>query len=176
MEVMAMAAVFPAVRGDFATQQNPALAKDAARMPHEKNPAGTVPHDGAKKPEPGVLPIGEEKDIYEPHKACNCEKCRRRLYQDGSADAGVSFKAPTHIDPSVSRATIAAHEGEHIRRESYQAKKAGGKVVSAQVRLFQRTCPECGTIYSSGGVSIVKVRPNVPMYKLMGVGETNTKA
>jgi hypothetical protein len=106
--------------------------------------------------------------VYDGTRPCTCDKCSRRLYQDGSADAGVTFKAPTRIDPNMSHRVIASHEREHIKRETYQANQAGGKVVSAQVRLFQRSCGECGVIYCSGGMAVVKLRPNVSMYELMG--------
>lgn len=117
---------------------------------------------------PWPLKDDDQGAVFE-HTSCGCEKCSKRLYQDGSADAGVSFKAPTHIDPSMSHRTVASHEREHVKRESYQAQEGEAKVVSAQVRLFQRSCSECGTIYCSGGVSIVKLRPDVPMYKLLGL-------
>ncbi|MCL2029944.1 MAG: hypothetical protein FWG93_00200 [Oscillospiraceae bacterium] len=117
----------------------------------------------------------DEGAIYDGTKPCTCEKCAKRLYQDGSADAGVTFKAPTRVDPSLSHRVIASHEREHIKRESYQASQAGGKVVSAQVRLFQRSCKECGVIYASGGMAIVKLRPNVSMYEMMGY-DVDTKA
>ena len=31
--------------------------------------------------------------------ACQCEKCRKRRYQDGSNDSRVSFQMPTVMDP-----------------------------------------------------------------------------
>ena len=116
-----------------------------------------------------VLPDGEDGAVYDGPALCSCEKCARRLYQDGSADAGVSMKAPTHIDPKISRIVVASHENEHVRRDSYRLSQTEDvKVKSAQVRLFQRSCSECGVIYCSGGVTTLTLGRDVPMYKLMG--------
>jgi hypothetical protein len=119
--------------------------------------------------------IESPKDIYEPKKPCECSKCATRLYQDGSSDAGISMKAPTHIDPAMSRQAVATHEGSHVKRETTQAKQSEMKVASATVRLMTRACSECGRLYTSGGVTTIKVNPNIPIFKLMGYDE-KTKA
>jgi hypothetical protein len=106
--------------------------------------------------------------LYDPLEPCECAKCAKRLYQDGSADPGVSFKAPAHIAPEVSRATVASHEAEHVARNRHEAERLNLKVTSSAVRLFQRVCPECGTIYTSGGVTVTKYRLDVPAYVLLG--------
>lgn len=154
------------------TQQSQTLRSDTDALSAQNRAKELSGPESAKEDNivRGPWPLkDDEKGATFEHTSCGCEKCSKRLYQDGSADAGVSFKAPTHIDPNVSHRAVAAHEREHVGRESYQAQEGEAKVVSAQVRLFQRSCSECGTIYCSGGVTIVKVRPDVPMYKLLGM-------
>lgn len=80
-----------------------------------------------------------------------CQTCKRRRYQDGSNDPGVSFKAPGYISPESSAATVRAHEQEHVVNEQARAQQEGRRVVSQSVRLFTSVCPECGKAYVSGG-------------------------
>ena len=80
-----------------------------------------------------------------------CESCKNRMYQDGSNESDVSFKAPGHIAPSASASTVMAHEQQHVAN-AYQKEADGeGKVVSATVQLKTAVCPECGRSYVSGG-------------------------
>lgn len=85
--------------------------------------------------------------------AIECATCASRQYQDGSNDPGVSFKAPTHIDPAQSGAAVMAHEQEHVTREQANAKEKGGEVISQSVSISMAICPECGRSYTSGGVT-----------------------
>jgi len=82
-----------------------------------------------------------------------CQTCKNRKYTDGSDDPGVSFKSAAHIDPRNSSAVVMAHEQEHVRHET--AKAAGEKkdIVSQSVSLQTSVCPECGRVYTSGGVT-----------------------
>lgn len=80
-----------------------------------------------------------------------CQTCKERMYQDGSNDPGVSFKAPGHISPESSGAVVMAHEQEHVTNEQANARAEGGKVVAQSVRIFTSVCPECGRTYVSGG-------------------------
>jgi hypothetical protein len=80
-----------------------------------------------------------------------CQTCKARKYQDGSNDPGVSFKAPGHISPEASAATVMAHEQEHVANEEASARSEDRKVVYQSVRLFSAVCPECGKVYASGG-------------------------
>ena len=80
-----------------------------------------------------------------------CETCQSRMYQDGSNDPGVSFKAPGHIAPGSSAAVVGAHEQEHVSHEQANAKMEKRKVVAQSVQLFTDVCPECGRVYVSGG-------------------------
>lgn len=80
-----------------------------------------------------------------------CETCADRSYIDGSDDPGVSFKSPGKIDPDVSASTVMAHELEHVRNERADAKLEDREIVSQSVTLHNSICPECGSVYVSGG-------------------------
>ena len=82
-----------------------------------------------------------------------CQTCAKRKYQDGSDDPGVSFKTPTHIAPQQSASAVLGHELEHVVREQAQATREEREVISQSVRLKNAICPECGTVYVSGGVT-----------------------
>lgn len=117
------------------------------------------------------LPLGNKPKIVEPESRIDklkgiygdkvlkqmgiipCETCQNRTYVDGSDDPGVSFKTPTNISPESSEAAVLAHEGEHVANESAKAKSEGREVVSQSVRIFKAICPECGRMYTSGGVT-----------------------
>lgn len=92
--------------------------------------------------------------------AVECETCANRKYQDGSNEGDVSFKAPGHIDPGSSAATVMAHEQEHVANAYEKAEKGNGKVVRASVRLETSVCPECGRSYISGGVTNTMIKYN----------------
>lgn len=82
-----------------------------------------------------------------------CKTCKERKYQDGSDDPGVSFKTPTHVDPGQASAAVRGHELEHVVRERAQAQKEGRRVVSQSVTMQTGICPECGRVYTAGGVT-----------------------
>ena len=82
--------------------------------------------------------------------AAECATCASRTYQDVSTDAGVSFKSPGKIDPSVSAATVMAHEQEHVSLAQSRAEEKGGRII-ASVSLKTAICPECGRVYVAGG-------------------------
>ena len=82
-----------------------------------------------------------------------CETCKRREYQDGSNDPGVSFKTPTHISPDQAGSAVRAHEQEHVTREQAKAAREGRKVISQSVSIHTAVCPECGRVYVSGGTT-----------------------
>jgi len=83
--------------------------------------------------------------------AIECMTCKNRKYVDGSSDAGVSFKTPTHVSPESSRAAVISHEHEHVSRGKAKAQSEGRKIVSQSVRIYTDVCPECGRVYTSGG-------------------------
>ena len=82
-----------------------------------------------------------------------CETCKRREYQDGSNDPGVSFKTPTHLSPEQAGFAVRAHEREHVTREQAKAVREGREVVSQSVSIHTAICPECGRVYVSGGTT-----------------------
>ncbi len=82
-----------------------------------------------------------------------CKTCEQRKYQDGSNDAGVSYKSPTHIAPEQASAAVRGHEMEHVVRERAKAAREGREVVSQSVTMHTAVCPECGKVYVSGGTT-----------------------
>ena len=82
-----------------------------------------------------------------------CQTCAERKYQDGSNDPGVSFKTAGHISPEASAATVRSHELEHVTRNQAKAEREGKEIVNQSVTLSTAICPECGTVYTSGGTT-----------------------
>ena len=82
--------------------------------------------------------------------ATSCETCNNRKYQDISTDAGVSFKAPAKLDPSVAASAVMSHEREHVALAEGRADAEGGRVISS-ITLETAICEECGRVYVSGG-------------------------
>jgi len=83
--------------------------------------------------------------------AVECSTCANRKYQDQSTDAGVSFKNAAHISPDNAFAVVSAHEQEHVQEAKSRTNQEGSELISASVRIFVSTCPECGRTYVSGG-------------------------
>ncbi len=80
-----------------------------------------------------------------------CSTCANRKYQDQSTDAGVSFKNAAHISPDNAFSVVSAHEQEHVQEAKSRTNQEGSELISASVRIFVSTCPECGRTYVSGG-------------------------
>ena len=80
-----------------------------------------------------------------------CSTCEARRYQDVSDDSSVSFQTPTHISPGQSAARVASHEAEHVSNERARAEEEGREIISQTVSLSTSICPECKTVYVSGG-------------------------
>ncbi len=95
----------------------------------------------------------ESKTAREVVEDSECETCKRRKYQDGSNDPGVSFKNAAHISPEQASTAIRGHENEHVTREQSKASQDGRKVVAQSVTYYNAICPECGRIYMSGGTT-----------------------
>jgi hypothetical protein len=89
-------------------------------------------------------------DALEPKE---CETCKNRKYKDVSNDPSVSFQTPTHMGPGQSASGVMAHENEHVSHEQAKAARNDRRVISQSVTLSSAICPECGTIYISGGVT-----------------------
>ena len=112
----------------------------------EPTPEGVRQPDGAA---PGLVAESVQKAAEEGE----CQTCKERKYQDGSDDAGVSFKTPTKIDPDQAASAVRGHEMEHVVREQAKAQREDRKVVSQSVTYHTAICPECGRAYVSGGTT-----------------------
>lgn len=108
--------------------------------------------DDSEKEAPKVAGTGVE-DTQKTMNDAECKTCKERKYQDGSDDPGVSFKTPTHIDPGQASSAVRGHELEHVVRERAQAQKDGRRVISQSVTMQTGICPECGRVYTAGGVT-----------------------
>ncbi|MDR1604302.1 MAG: hypothetical protein LBS10_05870 [Gracilibacteraceae bacterium] len=90
--------------------------------------------------------------------AGECQTCKTRKYVDGSNDAGVSFKTPTELSPQEAAYAVPAHEQEHVGREQAKAEREDREVISQAVILHTSVCPECGSVYISGGTTTTVTR------------------
>ena len=86
-----------------------------------------------------------------------CQTCKERKYQDGS-DENVSFKAPSHIDPTAAASRVRSHEQEHVNNAYKDAAENNGKVVACNVSIRTSVCPECGRTYVSGGTTATQIK------------------
>ncbi len=98
-----------------------------------------------------------EKQAGKESSPAECKTCSERKYQDGS-DEDVSFKAPSHIDPSAAASRVRSHEQEHVNNAYKKASEDNGKVVSCNVSLRTSVCPECGRTYVSGGTTKTQIK------------------
>jgi len=108
-----------------------------------------------------------------------CTTCTNRKYQDISTDAGVSFKAPANIDPSVAAATVMSHEMEHVNAAEDRAKETNSKVIS-RITIHTSICPECGRVYVSGGKTHTTTltpteKKTIPEMKMPGSTKSSDK-
>lgn len=87
-----------------------------------------------------------------------CQTCKKRKYQDGSDDPGVSFKTPTNVVPELAASAVQGHEQKHVVREQAEAWREGREVVSRSVTYHSAICPECGKVYVSGGTTRISTR------------------
>ncbi len=102
---------------------------------------------------------------------CECETCKNRRYQDDSNDSAVSFQQATAMNPTKARSMVKSHEMEHVRREQHKAKEEGRRVVSQSVQIMTKSCPECGDIYVSGGLTRTQTKTITPGFQeLFNVG------
>jgi len=90
-----------------------------------------------------------------------CQTCAGRRYVDRSNDPGVSFKTPTKISSSQSAQMVMSHELEHAARESAKATRENRRVIFSSITTMTAVCPECGAMYTSGGVTRT-VTENIP--------------
>ncbi|MDL2327043.1 hypothetical protein LJC64_00065 [Ruminococcaceae bacterium OttesenSCG-928-A11] len=166
--------------GGFAPQVQPRMTQPQMTPPATMAPAGAaasanamapaaqaVGMDGMAQPAAGAENttaadrLAEEKafaKVMNDRFNQECQTCKNRTYQDGSNDAGVSFKTPQHVDPSVSAAVVSGHEQEHVVRNKAAAEAEGGEVISSRVVLHGDICPECGRHYIAGGTTYTTTR------------------
>ena len=82
-----------------------------------------------------------------------CETCASRRYVDKSDDSSVSYQTPTKLNPQTAAAAVAAHEREHVFNERAKADREDREIVSQTVTIKYAVCPECNTMYPSGGTT-----------------------
>lgn len=143
-------------------QQN-ALSRNFVERGTEKTQGGSVPKaaDGSHLRNGGARAGGTPSSEKGQESALlgrkfdrnECQTCKRRRYQDGSDDPGVSFKTPQHISPDAAPSAVRAHEMEHVYREQASAQREQREVVSQSVTIHTGICPECGRVYVSGGTT-----------------------
>ena len=97
-------------------------------------------------------PVGAE-GVQKAVEDGKCETCEQRKYQDGSDDMSVSYQTPTRIAPENVASAVRGHEMEHVVREQASAEREDRRVVSQSVTMHTAICPECGTVYVSGGTT-----------------------
>ncbi len=140
-----------------------ALSRNFVERGTEKTQGGSVPKaaDGSHLRNGGARANGAPPSEKEQGNALlgrkfdrnECQTCKRRRYQDGSDDPGVSFKTPQHISPDAAPSAVRAHEMEHVYREQASARREEREVVSQSVTIHTGICPECGRVYVSGGTT-----------------------
>ncbi len=114
-----------------------------------------------KKEEPRTEDKTEEEEKADKKRrfdSFECQTCENRRYQDDSTDSGVSFQTPTKVAPSAADAAVRAHENEHVVRNRDKAERNGMKIVSQSVTIQKAICPECGKIYTAGGLTKTLMR------------------
>lgn len=109
-------------------------------------------------PEEVDAEVEKSKSPQEIMKEGECQTCKKRKYQDGSNDPGVSFKTPTNVAPEQAAAAVRGHEQEHVVREQAKAQREDREVVSQSVTYHTAICPECGKVYVSGGTTRTSTR------------------
>lgn len=87
-----------------------------------------------------------------------CQTCKNRKYIDGSNEADVSFKTPSHIAPEKSASMVMSHEQMHVSNARQEGSKENADLVSASVRLKTAVCPECGKTYVAGGTTSTMIK------------------
>ena len=116
--------------------------------------SGKTPASGGDGSEAGAESAGLGVDaVRKTAEEGECQTCKERKYQDGSDDAGVSYKTPTRIAPEQAATAVRGHEMEHVVRERAAAVREDRQGVSQSVTIHTAICPECGTVYVSGGTT-----------------------
>lgn len=154
----------PGTASDVGEQMGlPAIETEKAAeagLPGETSQSESVKDDD-KKNTPDIAGLRTEDTGKTPEET-ECKTCKERKYQDGSNDPGVSFKTPTHIGPDQSAAAVRGHEMEHVVRERAKAQSEGRRVISQSVTMQTGICPECGRVYTAGGVTRTTTAAKTP--------------
>lgn len=153
----------------------PAVSKPEITIPTASAPnvvdtpeSGVVLHfSGGSEPKSGRytvegIPVEDSKRIKAEKARMKkegepCQTCSERKYQDGSNDAGVSFKAATNVAPEAAASRVRAHEQEHVTREGAKAREKGLTAMST-VKIHTDICPECKKVYVSGGTTTTQFK------------------
>lgn len=150
-------------------ERTPAVHRGAAQPAQEDSPfpfptlrEGADPAEMAVRSRIQYLDeeAEETKSPREVLEEAECQTCKKRKYQDGSDDPGVSFKTATNVDPKLAASAVRGHEQEHVVREQAKAKREDRKVVSQSVTIHTAICPECGDVYVSGGTTRTSTKAN----------------
>lgn len=108
-------------------------------------------------------PLSASEDAKSPQEILEeeeCQTCENRKYQDDSDDPGVSFKTATKLSPDQAATAVRGHEMEHVVREQAKASREDRRVISQSVMIQTAICPECGTVYASGGTTTTVTKAN----------------
>lgn len=103
-----------------------------------------------------------------------CQTCKNRRYQDDSDDSGVSFQSATRVAPSAADMAVRSHENEHVVRNRNKAEQNGMKIVSQSVTIQRAICPECGRVYTAGGVTRTKMVTDTSDRYSVGMFDSST--
>ncbi len=103
-----------------------------------------------------------------------CQTCKNRRYQDDSDDSGVSFQSSTKIAPHAADAAVRSHENEHVARNKLKAEQNGMKIVYQSVTIHKAICPECGKIYTAGGVTRTRMKTDTSQFDVGMFDAQNT--
>ena len=95
--------------------------------------------------------LTQRADSLEPMTGCSA--CESRRYVDKSNDSSVSYQTPTNLNPQTAAVAIASHEREHVTNEQARAQRENREIVDQTVTIQYSTCPECNTMYPSGGTT-----------------------
>ena len=141
------------------------LSIESLLRQHESDPVGMAVRMRIQQPAQQAQEVKfpgakESKSPQEVMSEGECQTCANRKYQDGSDDPGVSFKTATKLSPEEAATAVRGHEMEHVVREQAQAVREDREVVSQSVTISTAVCPECGTVYASGGETTTVTRAN----------------
>ena len=131
----------------------------AARM-RIQYPGQTTAQNNLPGAEEPALQLEDPKSAQEVFEEGECQTCENRKYQDGSDDPGVSFKTATKLSPEQAATAVRGHEMEHVVREQAKAAREDRQVISQSVTIQTAICPECGTVYASGGTTTTVTKAN----------------